>query len=140
MTERSKDQLSLADALVQQRAGAKNQRLGRIKALIDWVPVDRLLKPLRSDLGAPGYPVGVLLRALLLQQWYTLSDPELEEALADRLSFRKLGRVGARRGGAGSFDLVALSRGVGPGWDTGGPGVRRDQPAACGQGYDRQAG
>lgn len=87
MTERSKDQLSLADALVQQRAG-QNERLGRIKALIEWGPVDRLLKPLRSDLGAPGYPVGVLLRALLLQQWYSLSDPELEEALADRLSFR----------------------------------------------------
>jgi IS5 family transposase len=87
MTERSKDQLSLADALVQRRAG-QNERLGRIKALIEWGPVDRLLKPLRSDLGAPGYPVGVLLRALLLQQWYGLSDPELEEALADRLSFR----------------------------------------------------
>jgi IS5 family transposase len=88
MTERSKDQLSLADALVQQRAG-QNERLGRIKALIDWAPVDRLLKPLRSDVGAPGYPVGVLMRALLLQQWYALSDPELEEALADRLSFRR---------------------------------------------------
>lgn len=88
MTERAKGQLSLADALVQQRAG-QNERLGRIKGIIDWGAVDRLLKPLRSDLGAPGYPVGVLLRALLLQQWYSLSDPELEEALADRLSFRR---------------------------------------------------
>lgn len=88
MTERSKGQLSLADALVQQRAG-QNERLARIKGLIDWAPVDHVLKPLRSELGAPGYPVGVLLRALLLQQWYSLSDPELEEALADRLSFRR---------------------------------------------------
>jgi transposase, IS5 family len=31
----------------------------------------------------------VLLRCLLLQQWYRLSDPALEEALADRLSFRR---------------------------------------------------
>lgn len=88
VTERTKGQLSLADALVQQRAG-QNERLAGIKGMIDWGAVDRLLKPLRSDLGAPGYPVGVLLRALLLQQWYNLSDPELEEALADRLSFRR---------------------------------------------------
>jgi IS5 family transposase len=31
----------------------------------------------------------VLLKCLLLQQWYRLSDPRLEEALADRLSFRR---------------------------------------------------
>jgi IS5 family transposase len=31
----------------------------------------------------------VLLRCLLLQQWYRLSDPGLEEALSDRLSFRR---------------------------------------------------
>jgi transposase, IS5 family len=30
-----------------------------------------------------------MLRALLLQQWYVLSDPGLEDALADRLSFRR---------------------------------------------------
>ena len=31
----------------------------------------------------------VLLRCLLLQQWYRLSDPGLEEALSDRLCFRR---------------------------------------------------
>ena len=31
----------------------------------------------------------VLLKCLLLQQWYRLSDPGLEEALSDRLSFRR---------------------------------------------------
>ena len=30
-----------------------------------------------------------MIRALLLAQWYRLSAPELEEALADRLSFRR---------------------------------------------------
>jgi transposase, IS5 family len=30
-----------------------------------------------------------LLKALLLQRWYALSDPALEEALKDRLSFRR---------------------------------------------------
>jgi hypothetical protein len=31
----------------------------------------------------------LLLKCLLLQQWYWLSDPVLEEALLDRLSFRR---------------------------------------------------
>lgn len=39
--------------------------------------------------GRPGYSVLVLFRALLLQSLYGLSDRELEEALGDRLSFRR---------------------------------------------------
>ncbi len=30
-----------------------------------------------------------MLKALLLQRWYSLSDEGLEEALSDRLSFRR---------------------------------------------------
>jgi IS5 family transposase len=37
----------------------------------------------------PSYPPLSMFKALLLQQWYSLSDPEIEEALADRLSFRR---------------------------------------------------
>jgi transposase len=51
--------------------------------------MERLLAPLRAPTGRPGYPPLALLRALLLAQWYQLSDPGLEEALADRLSFRR---------------------------------------------------
>jgi IS5 family transposase len=36
----------------------------------------------------------VQLKALLLQQWYRLSDRDLEEALADRLSFRRFCGLG----------------------------------------------
>src|SRR6185295_3923003 len=39
--------------------------------------------------GRPSYPPLAMFKALLLQQWYGLSDAELEEALADRLSFRR---------------------------------------------------
>ena len=31
----------------------------------------------------------MMLKALLLQQWYGLSDADLEEALNDRMSFRR---------------------------------------------------
>lgn len=89
MAVRRTGQWSLADALAM-RQGRRNEVLERLEELIDWSPVAALVAPLRgSRYGAPGYPPLLLLKALLLQQWYGLSDPGLEEALADRLSFRR---------------------------------------------------
>jgi IS5 family transposase len=51
--------------------------------------MERLLAALRAPTGRPGYPPLALFRALPLAQWYQLSDPGLEEALSDRLSFRR---------------------------------------------------
>lgn len=65
-----------------------NRRLERIVGLIDWSPMERLPTLLRAPTGRPGYPLQPLFRSLLLAQWYQLSDPGLEEALADQLSFR----------------------------------------------------
>lgn len=39
--------------------------------------------------GAPGYPPLVMFKIVLLQQCYNLSDPATEEAVRDRLSFRR---------------------------------------------------
>jgi transposase, IS5 family len=81
-------QLSLADGLVE-GAGA-NRQLAKIAALVDWTAFERLLGAIyAAPVGRPSYGPLVLLRCLLLQQWYRLSDPGLEEALADRLSFRR---------------------------------------------------
>lgn len=89
MAIRTMGQLSLADALAVRR-GRENETLERLQALIDWPRIAALVAPLRaSPYGAPGYPPLAMLKALLLQQWYVLSDPGLEEALADRLSFRR---------------------------------------------------
>jgi transposase, IS5 family len=81
-------QLSLADGLVE-RAGC-NRQLERIASLVDWAAFERLLGGIyAAPVGRPSYGPLVLLRCLLLQQWYRLSDPGLEEALSDRLSFRR---------------------------------------------------
>ena len=89
MTVRPTGQWSLADALAQERA-RRNEALDRLEQLIDWSEIGSLVAGLRNPAtGAPGYPPLVMLKALLLQQWYGLSDPGLEEALADRLSFRR---------------------------------------------------
>lgn len=77
-----------ADALVAPGVG-RNVRLERIDELFDWRRFDPLLKPVRARSGRKGYPSLSMFKALLLQQWYGLSDPGLEEALLDRLSFRR---------------------------------------------------
>ncbi|MFL5154155.1 MAG: transposase, partial [Microvirga sp.] len=82
-------QLSFADALSDPRLGA-NRRLEAIGAAIDWAPLAALSARLRPGrTGRPPYEPLVMLKALLLQRLYALSDPQLEEALFDRLSFRR---------------------------------------------------
>lgn len=90
MSRRRYAQIGFADHLVKKRANGRADKLERTGGLIDWNALDRLLAPLSaSRRGAPGYPPLSLFKALLLAQWYNLSDPGLEDALADRLSFRR---------------------------------------------------
>jgi len=89
MAHRKLGQFSLAEALVRQRPGV-NAQLDRIGGVVKWHRFERLLSRVyASPDGRPSYPPLVMLKCLLLQQWYGLSDLELEEALADRLSFRR---------------------------------------------------
>jgi transposase, IS5 family len=83
-------QFSLVEALLPRAAGG-NARLERLSELVKWYRFEKQLKGLRTETGPgrPGYQPLVLFKALLLQALYGLSDVELEEALADRLSFRR---------------------------------------------------
>lgn len=82
-------QLCLADSFVDARLGS-NAKPERIEALIDWSRLEPLLSGLRpGETGRPPYPAESMLKALYLQALYDLSDPGLEEALLDRLSFRR---------------------------------------------------
>ncbi len=64
--------------------------MDEIDKLIDWSAVVKLLDRIYgSDEGRPSYPLLTYVKLLLLQQWYGLSDPGLEEAVDDRLSFRR---------------------------------------------------
>ena len=64
--------------------------LDRLAGLVKWYRFDKLLTPLREGgPGRPAWPPLVLFKTLLLQSLYGLSDRESEEALADRLSFRR---------------------------------------------------
>lgn len=82
-------QTSMIDALIDPRLGS-NERLSRIDALIDWSPIEVIVKKLRDgSQGRPPYAPLSMVKALYLQALYDLSDPGLEAALLDRLSFRR---------------------------------------------------
>lgn len=83
-------QFSFVEALLPPGLG-RNARLDRLGDLVKWYRFEKLLKDLRDESGPgrPGYRPLLLFKAILLQSLYGLSDVELEEALADRLSFRK---------------------------------------------------
>lgn len=82
-------QLGLAEAFMAKGLGS-NGRLEKIAVLVDWSRFERLLSRVRpGESGRPPYRALAMFKALLLQQWYGLSDPGLEEALGDRLSFRR---------------------------------------------------
>jgi len=82
-------QFSFVDALM--AAPVVNGQLDRLSGLVKWYRFEKLAGHLRDPggPGRPGWPVLVLLKAILLQSLYGLSDRELEEALGDRLSFRR---------------------------------------------------
>lgn len=81
---------SFVEALLPPGSG-QNATLDRLNGLVKWYRFEKLLGHLRDEAspGRPGYPVLVLFRALVLQSLYGLSDRELEEALKDRLSFKR---------------------------------------------------
>jgi transposase, IS5 family len=83
-------QLGFADGWLGGSVGS-NAQLERLDGLVKWYRFEKLVAHMRDagSAGRPGYPVLVLVKALLLQAMYGLSDRELEEALADRLSFRR---------------------------------------------------
>jgi transposase, IS5 family len=82
------EQMSLAAAFLDPRMGLR----GKLKALseiIDWAPLAALATRVRpGEEGRPPYPALPMLKALYLASLYDLSDPGLEEALIDRVSFR----------------------------------------------------
>lgn len=82
--------MGFADYFIEHRKHI-NTFLDRIDGFIDWKSIEKLLKKkykktMSAD-GRPAYPPLPMFKLLLLQRWYGLSDPGLEEALNDRISF-----------------------------------------------------
>lgn len=64
----------------------------KITLLLDWQAIEQTLinhkvRYVRDNGGRPAYPLLPMFRAILLGQWHSLSDPELERSLITRLDF-----------------------------------------------------
>lgn len=89
MIRRENRQKGLADSFA--RPSVANPSLDRIDRIVNWEPLRHKMEALysRDHRGRPAFPVLLLFKAVLLQQWYSLSDPAAEEAIDDRRSFRR---------------------------------------------------
>ncbi len=85
---------SLAESLLPEGLGS-NHQLERINDAVDWGRFNSLVEGVYSaSEGRPSYPPLTMVKVLLLEQWYNLSDPQMEEALGDRISFRRFVGLG----------------------------------------------
>ena len=75
-----------------QKVKGLGDRLELMKGEIDWQPFIPLVRKVfydnKIDGGRPHTDELIVVRSMLLQSWYGLSDPELEFQWHDRLSFR----------------------------------------------------
>ncbi len=89
--ERNMGLFGLADFIVKKNRN-KPTFLDGVSAMVNWKPVEKLLqrqlgRSVAVQAGPRAYPALLMLKILLLQQWYGLSDLETEAALLDRISF-----------------------------------------------------
>ena len=67
-------------------------KLAETEKLVDWNAFRPIIQPIYTNQtprgGRPNIDPVVMMKLLVLQAWYGLSDPELERQVADRISFR----------------------------------------------------
>ena len=95
MAERTNAEHGLIDSWTAGLGGPRTAALlERLDRAVAWAA---LVKPVAAlpeykggeKGGRPAWPALTMLKCLLLAKWFGLSDPQLEECLQDRLSFRR---------------------------------------------------
>ena len=92
--ERNNLQPTFVDGITNDLGGKRTAEFfDKCNKLIPWEQLAAPLKDMyrnNSDKGgASNWPVVMMIKCMLLQRWFGLSDPMLEEMLLDRLSFRR---------------------------------------------------
>jgi IS5 family transposase len=80
------------------RKRTKRERfLGQMEAVVPWKPLIDLIEPYYPKTGSKGgrppYPLETMLRIHLMQQWYDLSDPAMEDALIEVPTMRRFAGI-----------------------------------------------
>ena len=94
MQPKRDNQGTFFELAIQQR-GASNHVLETITREVSFTEAEERVAATYAAGGRPGCRVGVLLRVMILQHLYGLSDPQAEEQLKDRLSFQKFVQLDA---------------------------------------------
>lgn len=86
-------QRSFADDLLVEHAALTE--LDEVHDLLDWSRIElRLSEVHNKPRGEKAWPPLMMFKALLLQSWYALSDPQLEKQIARDLLFRRFMGLG----------------------------------------------
>jgi transposase, IS5 family len=92
MSNKDNERPSFAD-FVFQKVCPDNRFLDEMDEIIPWEVFEKFfnkhLKRRYKKAGRPAYPLMLMFKIHLLQQWYDLSDAQAEYQINDRLSFRK---------------------------------------------------
>jgi len=93
METTTKAQMGLLDNLI--TTVVSNDFLQRLDQVLDWKPIEKILQAMYpATTGRPPCPPLALFKMSLLQHCYGLSDPQCEELVADRLSWRRFVGLG----------------------------------------------
>lgn len=88
MPRRRIGQMNWLDGALARRSARRRDMLEEVHGLVDWLPLERALDGMhRAAKGEAAYPPLMMFKVLLVQRWHGLSDPAMEAALFDRLSF-----------------------------------------------------
>ena len=94
MQPKQDTQSTFFDLAIEKR-GAVNHVLETISRVVNFTEAEQRVAATYGPGGRPACRVGVLLRIMILQHLYGLSDPQAEEQLKDRLSFQKFVQLNA---------------------------------------------
>jgi IS5 family transposase len=95
MAERTNADHGLIDGITAELGGPRTTALlSRLDAAVPWAALVRPVAALPEYRGGekggrPAWPALTMLKCVMLAKWFGLSDPQLEECLQDRLSFRR---------------------------------------------------
>jgi IS5 family transposase len=93
MIGKARTQLSILDGAFNKRSkiSRSDKLLKDIQAFVDWDKLVQICQGIykNSKRGRPTLPIEFSLKCLFLQYLYGLSDPALEDALIDRMSFQR---------------------------------------------------
>lgn len=113
--ERAPSQPTLMDGYISELGDPRIQaKLERLNQVIPW---EKLAGPIQATYanngdqgGRPNIPVVMMLKVVMLQKWFNLSDPAMEGILLDRISFRRFVGLNLIEGTVDETTIVKFRR------------------------------